>query len=199
MHINKVHILLKYALELCVYLRYNALISLRRERVIVPIRYKIDIMEALQAAGYSTYRLRQERLLGERVIQQLRSGEIVSWKSIDTICALLDCQPGDLVERVPKGEEAKNKVMTFRTMQRKANEAGYSLQRGRQHYLHEGWGLVRDNDGNPIIGYQIYDYGLNAIIRGISSANLWDHDLTYEEAVEAIKELCEAEGVKFDT
>ena len=164
----------------------------------MPIRYKVDVMEALQAAGYSTYRLRQERLLGERIIQQIRSGEIVSWKSIDTICGLLNCQPGDLIERVAGGEEVKSKVMTFRTMQRKANEAGYSLQRGRQHYLHEGWGLVRDNMGNTTIGYQIYDYRLNAIIRGISSGGLWDHDLTYEEAVEAIKELCEAEGVEFN-
>ena len=163
----------------------------------MPIRYKVDIMEALQVAGYTTYKLRQKHILGERVIQQLRSGEIVSWKSIDTICGLLNCQPGDLVERVADGEEVKSKVMTFKTMQRKANEAGYSLQRGRQHYLRKGWGLVRDNEGNPITGYQIVDCKLNAIISGISSGNLWDHDLTYEEAVEEIKALCETEGVKF--
>lgn len=64
----------------------------------MPIRYKLDILEALKAAGYTTYRLRQEKILGERVIQQLRNGEIVSWKTIDTLCVLLNCQPGDLVE-----------------------------------------------------------------------------------------------------
>lgn len=64
----------------------------------MPIHYKVDVLEALKRAGYSTYRLRQEKLMGERVIQQLRNGEIVSWKTIDTICTLLKCQPGDLVE-----------------------------------------------------------------------------------------------------
>lgn len=64
----------------------------------MPIKYKIDVLEALKAAGYTTYKLRQEKILGERVIQQLRSGEIVSWKAIDTICTLLNCQVGDLVE-----------------------------------------------------------------------------------------------------
>ena len=67
----------------------------------MPIRYKLDILEALKQAGYSTYRLRKEKILGERVIQnvqQLRNGEIVSWKTIETICGILNCQPGDLVE-----------------------------------------------------------------------------------------------------
>ena len=34
----------------------------------MPIRYKLDILEALKQAGYSTYRLRKEKILGERVI-----------------------------------------------------------------------------------------------------------------------------------
>ena len=64
----------------------------------MPIRYKLDVLEALKQAGYSTYRLRKEKILGERVIQQLRNGEIVSWKTIEAICDILNCQPGDLVE-----------------------------------------------------------------------------------------------------
>ena len=64
----------------------------------MPIKYKIDVLEALKAAGYTTYKLRQEKILGARVIQQLRAGEIVSWKTIATICTLLNCQIGDLVE-----------------------------------------------------------------------------------------------------
>ena len=63
----------------------------------MPIQYKINILEALKSAGYTTYKLRKEKILGERVIQQIRSGEIVSWKTIDTLCNILQCQPGDLV------------------------------------------------------------------------------------------------------
>lgn len=64
------------------------------------IRYKIDVLEALKSAGYTTYRLRQDKIIGERVVQQLRSNEIVSWNTINKICALLNCQPGDIVEYV---------------------------------------------------------------------------------------------------
>ena len=64
----------------------------------MPINYKIDVLEALKKAGYTTYRLRNEKIMGERVIQQLRQQELVSWKTIETICSLLGCQPGDLVE-----------------------------------------------------------------------------------------------------
>lgn len=64
----------------------------------MPLRYKIDILEALKEAGYSSTRLRKEKLMGESYMTQLRRGEMVSWKTIETICALLDCQPGDLIE-----------------------------------------------------------------------------------------------------
>ena len=64
----------------------------------MPIQYKMDILEALKAIGYTTYKLRQEKIMGERVIQQLRRGELVSWKTIETICRLLNCQPGDILE-----------------------------------------------------------------------------------------------------
>ncbi|MBQ3355667.1 MAG: helix-turn-helix transcriptional regulator [Oscillospiraceae bacterium] len=64
----------------------------------MPIKYKKDILAALKESGYSTYRLRNEKLFGESVIQQLRNGELVSWANIDKICALLNCQPGDILE-----------------------------------------------------------------------------------------------------
>lgn len=73
----------------------------------MPIKYKIDVLEALKAAGYSTYKLRKDKLIGEATIQRLRGGEPVSWENIATLCALLDCQPGDLLEYQPgEGEKA---------------------------------------------------------------------------------------------
>lgn len=63
--------------------------------------YKMNVLEELKARGYTAYKLRQGKILGERVIQQLRHGEIASWKTIETLCELLHCQIGDLVEYVP--------------------------------------------------------------------------------------------------
>lgn len=57
-------------------------------------------MEALSKAGYSSTRLRREKLLGESYMTQLRRGELVSWAAINTICRLLQCQPGDILEYV---------------------------------------------------------------------------------------------------
>lgn len=75
---------------------------------------KMDILEALKEAGYSAYRLRKEKIFGERVVQQLRQGELVSWATIEKVCTLLDCQPGDLLEHVPTedtaGEVEKSEV-----------------------------------------------------------------------------------------
>lgn len=64
------------------------------------IRYKIDIMSALKEKGYSSKRIRDERLIGQSYLQQIRHGELVSWKTIDTLCRLLECQPADLIEYV---------------------------------------------------------------------------------------------------
>ena len=71
----------------------------------MPITYKIDVMTALKDAGYSTYRIRQDKLLGEATLQLIRENKPVSWDNIATICRLLDCQPGDIMEYVPDGQE----------------------------------------------------------------------------------------------
>lgn len=64
----------------------------------MPIKYKIDILSALKAKGFSTYKLRKEKILSESTIQQLRGGELVSWGNVSRICELLECQPGDILE-----------------------------------------------------------------------------------------------------
>ena len=68
------------------------------------IRYKIDVMAALKEKGYSSTKSREEKLIGQSYLQQIRHGEMVSWKVFDTICALLECQPADLIEYVPVQE-----------------------------------------------------------------------------------------------
>ena len=64
------------------------------------IRYKVDIMAELKKKGYSSTKIREEKLIGQSYLQQIRHGELVSCKTIDTICSLLECQPGDLIEYV---------------------------------------------------------------------------------------------------
>ena len=63
--------------------------------------YKIDVLEALKAKGYTTYTLRKENLLSQSTIQKLREKKGLAWENIENLCKLLGCQPGDLFEYVP--------------------------------------------------------------------------------------------------
>lgn len=73
---------------------------MEKEAYFMAIRYKVDILAELKKKGYSSTRIREEKLIGQSYLQQLRRGELVSWKTLDTICSLLECQPGDLIEYV---------------------------------------------------------------------------------------------------
>jgi putative transcriptional regulator len=72
------------------------------------INYKIDVLEALKERGWSTYRLRREKVLAESVIQQIRRGDLVSQEKLARLCEMLSCQPGDLLEYVPDTETGES-------------------------------------------------------------------------------------------
>lgn len=62
-------------------------------------RYKIKILNELKKAGYNTTRLKEEGLLSQSTIQDLRKGRMVgTLATLDKICCLLEMQPGDLIE-----------------------------------------------------------------------------------------------------
>ena len=67
----------------------------------MPLQYKIDVLEALKAKGYTTYTLRKENLLSQSTIQKLREKKGLAWENIENLCKLLECQPGDIMEYVP--------------------------------------------------------------------------------------------------
>ena len=64
------------------------------------MQYKLDVIAALKDAGYNTNRIRKEKIMGESMLQKIRGGQMVSWATLETICDLLNCQPGDIIEFV---------------------------------------------------------------------------------------------------
>lgn len=66
----------------------------------MPIQYKIDVIAKLKEAGYNTSKIRKEKIMGEAMLQKIRSGQMVSWATLETICDLLSLQPGDIIEFV---------------------------------------------------------------------------------------------------
>lgn len=69
------------------------------------IKYKMDILSALKDRGFNTTKIRREKLLAESTVQALRTGKMVSLDNISRICDMLDCQPGDVLVRVPDNAE----------------------------------------------------------------------------------------------
>lgn len=66
----------------------------------MPLRYKVDVLALLKEKGYNTNRIRTEGLLSQSTLQKFRNNQGVSWENLETLCELLACQPGDLIEYV---------------------------------------------------------------------------------------------------
>lgn len=71
----------------------------------MPIVYKINILEELKVKGYHTGRLRRDRLLSESSIQFLRQGKMINIVSLERICAMLEKQPGDIIEYIANTDD----------------------------------------------------------------------------------------------
>jgi len=66
----------------------------------MPIKYD-KLFKLLKEKGLTSYKIRQEKLLGQATLQKLRTGDgIIDTRTIEKLCALLNCQPGDIMEYV---------------------------------------------------------------------------------------------------
>ena len=65
-------------------------------------RDDVDILQMLKDAGYSTYRVQKEGILGSGTITKIRRKQMVSLTQIDTLCNLLKCRPNDIIEYIPE-------------------------------------------------------------------------------------------------
>ena len=59
--------------------------------------YKINILDALKEKGYTTYYIRQNKLLGESTLQRLRNNQTISMTSLLTIANLLKMNITDII------------------------------------------------------------------------------------------------------
>ena len=62
------------------------------------LTYKIDVMQAITDRGYTSYQIRNQKLLGENALQAIRQNKMIGIKALDQLCSLLDLQPGDIIE-----------------------------------------------------------------------------------------------------
>lgn len=64
------------------------------------LKYKINILSEFKKHGYNTVRIRNEKITGQRQMQEYRNNK-VTMSGINLACQLLECQPGDILEYLP--------------------------------------------------------------------------------------------------
>lgn len=62
------------------------------------IVYKINLQKALEDAGYTTYRIRKEKVMSQTTLKKLRDGQPIGINTLDKVCEILGKQPGDIIE-----------------------------------------------------------------------------------------------------
>ena len=64
----------------------------------MPIVYD-KLFKLLQEKGWTTYKIRKEKLIGQATLTALRNGTGgIDAKTIARLCEVLGCQPGDIME-----------------------------------------------------------------------------------------------------
>lgn len=63
------------------------------------IIYK-DVIGKLKNAGYNSGKIMSNKLLPQSTMDALRHNKPIALRSVDVICRLLKCQPGDLLEYI---------------------------------------------------------------------------------------------------
>lgn len=68
-------------------------------------RYKIDVLKELSNRGYTSTRIRKEKILSQATMQNIRQGKGITTDTLNTICIILRCQPSDVIEVTSTDEE----------------------------------------------------------------------------------------------
>lgn len=64
-----------------------------------------DILKRLADNGWSTYRLTKEKVIGNGTLDRIRAGDSISTRTIDIVCRLCRCQPGDIMSYKDEKDE----------------------------------------------------------------------------------------------
>ena len=71
----------------------------------MPMKYD-KLFSLFEEKGITTYRIRKDNLISQAALQKLRTGEgDIDTRTIKRLCAVLGCQPGDIMEYVPDETE----------------------------------------------------------------------------------------------
>ena len=73
----------------------------------MPIKYD-KLFALLKERNLTMYSLRRDKVIGTETLEKMRKGVgHIDTRSIESLCRYLDCQPGDIMEYVPGGDNPK--------------------------------------------------------------------------------------------
>ena len=73
----------------------------------IRMRQDVDVIAMLRNAGYSTYRIAHEHLIGQSTLTKLRRRGLPSWNELNIICTLCRCCPWDIIEYIPDESQGR--------------------------------------------------------------------------------------------
>ncbi|XBX03077.1 helix-turn-helix transcriptional regulator [Enterocloster clostridioformis] len=76
----------------------------------MPISYE-KLFKLLEEKNITTYYLRQNKIIGQQTYYNLKNGKgNLGTESLEKLCKLLSCQPGDLMEYISEQPHPKEGV-----------------------------------------------------------------------------------------
>jgi DNA-binding Xre family transcriptional regulator len=80
----------------------------QERRYAMPIKFD-RLFTLFEKKGITTYTIRKDHILGNETLRKLKSNTgVIDTRTIDKLCNVLACQPGDFMEHTPgEAKEAK--------------------------------------------------------------------------------------------
>ncbi|MBQ3286086.1 MAG: helix-turn-helix domain-containing protein [Ruminococcus sp.] len=70
----------------------------------MPMSYK-KLFRLFEEKGITTYTIRKNNIMSQSALTKMKNGTgSIDTRTIEKLCAILDCQPGDIMEYVPDDE-----------------------------------------------------------------------------------------------
>lgn len=71
------------------------------------IKYQ-KLLKLMDERGITSYTIKKDNIIGQATYKKIREGGHIDTRTLNALCCLLSCQPGDLLEYVPDpGDEQK--------------------------------------------------------------------------------------------
>lgn len=85
---------------------------MQRRGEFMSLDYKIDVLDALKKKGYTSTKIRNEKIIGQATLQRLRHKQSVSFDVLSKLCEILECDVGDILEYVAEPDRTEQEETT---------------------------------------------------------------------------------------